>query len=283
MVFGMRMKAISAIASAAVLSAILTIGPSSLHAQARSPQARAPGCTVTGTPDADVLDGTDGADVICGLGGDDTITAGSGPDVILGGGGNDIINSGGGGDQIRGNSGDDSITGSAGDDNLYGGDGEDTCRQNEGVGQEKSCEWPNPLETCPVADGTVYDDFGDNRGDHTHEGNDITAKKGEPVLATFPGRTENLRASGAGLYVQLTAADGSFTYGMHLAKFKREGRVRTGDVIGFVGSSGNAGSINHLHFEWHPDGGKAVDPFPYLSKVCSSKSRAAVPGTDQVL
>ena len=283
MVFGMRIKAISALASAAVLSAMLTIGPSSLHAQTREPQPRGPGCTITGTPDAEVLQGTDEADVICGLGGDDTINSGSGPDVILGGGGNDDINAGGGGDQVRGNTGDDSVTGSTGDDNLYGGDGEDTCRQNDGVGIEKSCEWPNPLEICPVAKGTVYDDFGDSRGDHKHEGNDITAKKGEPVLATFPGKTENSRASGAGLYVQLTAADGSFTYGMHLSKFKRERKVRTGDVIGFVGSTGNAGSINHLHFEWHPDGRDAIDPFPYLSKVCESSSRAAVRGLDQVL
>lgn len=273
MVFGMRYKAIEAVASSAVLSAMILIGPLSLHAEARNPATRAPECTITGTPEADVLEGTDGADVICGLGGDDTINAGAGPDIILGGAGNDLINAGAGADTVSGNLGRDSILGRRGDDDLYGGSGEDTCRQNQGTGEKRSCEWPNPLELCPVAEGTVYDDFGDSRGDHTHQGNDITAKKGEPVLATFRGKTENLRASGAGLYVKLTAADGSFTYGMHLSKFKKERRVRTGDVIGFVGSSGNAGSVNHLHFEWHPEGGKAVDPFPYLNRVCSSTSR----------
>lgn len=273
MVFGMRPKAISAIASAAVLSAIFINGPVSLHAETRTPQTRGPDCTITGTPEAEVLEGTDKADVICGMGGADTITGGGGPDIIFGGGGDDVINAGAGSDTVRGNLGNDSLLGRQGDDYLYGGSGEDMCRQNQGVGKEKSCEWPNPLLTCPVATGTVYNDFGDSRGDHTHEGNDITAKKGEPVLATFRGKTENLRASGAGLYVKLTASDGSFTYGMHLSKFKKEGRVRTGDVIGFVGSSGNAGNINHLHFEWHPDGGSAVDPYPYLSRVCKSTSK----------
>ena len=57
---------------------MILIGPLSLHAEARNPATRAPECTITGTPEADVLEGTDGADVICGLGGDDTINAGAG-------------------------------------------------------------------------------------------------------------------------------------------------------------------------------------------------------------
>lgn len=231
-------------------------------------------CTVTGTADADTLEGTGGKDVICGLGGDDTINGMAGDDVIDGGGGNDTINGGDGDDTLLGNPDDDTIKGSGGNDTILGGLGSDTCRQNRGTGSVKTCEWPNPLLTCPVAHGTVYNDFGDPRDGHTHQGNDITAKKGEPVLATFPGRTSNARASGAGLYVTLTRLDGSFIYGMHLLKFAKEGRYKTGETIGYVGSSGNAGSINHLHFEWHPDGGEAVDPFPYLSKVCPDTSRS---------
>ena len=72
--------------------------------------------------------------------------------------------------------------------------------------------------------GTVYDDFGAPRAGHTHEGNDITAKKGAKVFATFPGTVENHNASGAGRYVQLTGRDG-FTYGMHLDEFARERKV----------------------------------------------------------
>jgi Ca2+-binding RTX toxin-like protein len=211
-------------------------------------------CTITGTSGDDDLKGTERSDVICGLGGDDTIDGGRGSDTIDGGGG------------------DDTIDGGRGDDTIIGGLGGDTCYQSGGEGSMSDCEWPNPLLICPVAHGTVYDDFGDPRGGHTHEADDITAKKGEPVLATFPGRTTNSRASGAGLYVTLTRADGSFVYGMHLSKFADEGRYGTGDVIGYVGSTGNAGSTNHLHFEWHPGGGVAVDPFPYLSAVCPDTS-----------
>jgi len=236
------------------LASLLATGP--LHvataAGSRSPTLK---CTISGTSGDDKLKGTDGPDYICGLGGADTIDGLGGDDTIDGGRGADTIDGG------------------SGDDTILGGLGSDTCDQGTGAGSMSECEWPNPLLICPVAHGTVYDDFGDPRGDHTHEANDITAKKGEPVLATFPGRTTNSKASGAGLYVTLTKADGSFVYGMHLSKFAKEGRYKTGDVIGYVGSTGNAGNLNHLHFEWHPGGGAAVDPFPYLSDVCPSTAK----------
>ena len=240
-------------------------------------------CTITGTEKDNTLTGTGKADVICGLGGDDTISGAAGNDVIRGGPGNDVIDGGNGDDKLYGGSGDDSLrggegsdilTGGEGDDLLSGGLGSDTCHQNPGTGNQTSCEWPSPILVCPVAHGTVYNDFGDDRGDHLHQGNDILAKRGEPVLATFPGDTTNARASGAGMYVKLTSADGSFTYGMHLSKSSKEGHYGTGDTIGYVGSTGNAGSTNHLHFEWHPGGRAAVDPFPYLSKVCPDTVKA---------
>jgi len=177
------------------------------------------------------------------------------------------------------------IYGGDGNDRLYDGQGRDKCRQVTGHGKRKSCgkdpdNKPKPdkdkdrskkgaLRVCPVRHGTVYDDFGDPRVGHKHQGNDITASKGQPVRASFPGTTQNLHASSAGSYVMLTGKHG-FTYGMHLSKFAPERQVSTGDVIGYVGSTGNAGSTNHLHFEWHPKGRGAVDPFPLLRKVCRS-------------
>jgi len=262
-------------ASAVLLAATSFLGTNPVRAEPAAARTSTDvECTKTGTTGDDTLEGTGARDVICGLGGDDTINGMAGSDVIDGGSGNDIINGGSGNDTLLGSPDDDMLKGAAGDDTIVGGLGSDTCHQNRGTGSLNTCEWPNPLLTCPVAHGTVYNDFGDPRDGHTHQGNDITAKKGEPVLATFPGQTSNARASGAGLYVTLTRADGSFTYGMHMSKFAKEGRYKTGEVIGYVGSSGNAGSINHLHFEWHPDGGSAIDPFPYLKKVCSDTARS---------
>ncbi len=78
-------------------------------------------CTITGTPEDDILMGTSDDDVICGLGGDDIIYARGGNDVIFGGGGNDLIAGGAGNDTIYGGSGNDRVAGGSGGDTLLGG------------------------------------------------------------------------------------------------------------------------------------------------------------------
>jgi len=89
-------------------------------------------CTITGTPDDDVIRGTDGNDVICGLGGDDTIYAGDGDDTVKGGAGNDTIYGGDGDDTLGGGSGDDRVDGGSGDDAAHGATGDDILVGGDG-------------------------------------------------------------------------------------------------------------------------------------------------------
>ena len=121
------------------------------------------------------------------------------------------------------------------------------------------------------------DDFGAARADTGwHHGNDIFAPLGAPVLAVTDG---SLFLVGwntiGGNRFWLRDLQGNEFYYAHLSAFTplaRDGaRVKAGDVIGFVGATGDAaGTPTHLHFEVHPaallgmgyDG--VIDPYPYL-------------------
>jgi murein DD-endopeptidase MepM/ murein hydrolase activator NlpD len=117
--------------------------------------------------------------------------------------------------------------------------------------------------------------FGAARGDHTHQGQDLIAPEGTPVLAPRGGivKAVQYQARGAGHYVVVDGAGEQRDYVfMHLRTGSipvREGqRVRTRQVIGEVGSTGRS-SGPHLHFEiwdgagWF-GGGDPVDPLPLL-------------------
>jgi hypothetical protein len=147
-----------------------------------------------------------------------------------------------------------------------------------------------PPETIvfPVLGPTTYtDDFGEPRPGGPHQGIDILAPKRALALAAEPGRVEFwTHSASAGCMLYLHGASGTTYYYIHLnndltrrndnrgkcvagtayAKGLKNGaKVGAGQVVGYVGDSGDANGIHpHLHFELHPNGGRAVDPYPWL-------------------
>ncbi len=124
--------------------------------------------------------------------------------------------------------------------------------------------------------------FGAARADTGfHEGNDLFTNFGTPVVAVADGTVENvgsLKISGNRLWVYADSGD-QFFYA-HLSAFSPEAvdhrHVRAGTVLGYVGNTGDAEPTPpHLHFEIHPDGGKAVDPQPFLERWLSRAGNAA--------
>jgi murein DD-endopeptidase MepM/ murein hydrolase activator NlpD len=127
----------------------------------------------------------------------------------------------------------------------------------------------------PHSFGTSADRFGAPRSGHTHQGQDILAKCGTPIVAARGGRVQYAGyQSAAGNYVVIDGRGTGFdmVY-MHMSEPSalQEGMsVRTGQPIGFVGETGDAVGC-HLHFEmWEPpgwyEGGSPIDPLPYLER-----------------
>jgi murein DD-endopeptidase MepM/ murein hydrolase activator NlpD len=141
------------------------------------------------------------------------------------------------------------------------------------------------LEVCPVDRPRRYiDDFGHARwggGFHRHQGIDIMAPRGTPIRAPFDGTTEKSTSWAGGLGVYLHGKRG-FVFNAHLDRFGKQGRVKVGDIIGYVGNSGNArGGSPHNHFEWHPGGGGAVSPFRLLNAVCRGRGTPVKAASDR--
>ena len=123
----------------------------------------------------------------------------------------------------------------------------------------------------PHSYGTAVNRFGADRGGRSHQGQDIMARAGLPVVSVTAGRVASVGSNGgAGNYAVVWGDDRRDYAYYHLqssAVVSRGQRVSAGTLLGRVGCTGSC-SGDHLHFEmWTPhwwDGGEAFDPLPYL-------------------
>jgi peptidoglycan LD-endopeptidase LytH len=128
--------------------------------------------------------------------------------------------------------------------------------------------------TCPIAAPNSFIDswgFPRDGGARRHEGTDVMAAMGGPVVAVIEGRiTYSGVGVTAGNWLELTGDDGNVYWYMHNQKnMVTSGRVRVGEQIATVGDTGNAaGGPPHVHFEYHPGGGGPVNPYPLLVRIC---------------
>jgi murein DD-endopeptidase MepM/ murein hydrolase activator NlpD len=133
----------------------------------------------------------------------------------------------------------------------------------------------------------LRDSFSEKRGGRMHEAVDIMAPRGTPVRAVDDGRIEKLFTSvPGGITIYQIDATNTFTYYYaHLDRYAKglaQGAlVKRGDVIGYVGSTGNAApNAPHLHFaifrlgttrQWWK--GEPIDPYPYLAVAADAVPR----------
>ena len=123
---------------------------------------------------------------------------------------------------------------------------------------------------CPVAGPHAFaDTWGAPRsGGRSHEGVDMMAARGVPLVAVESGYAQFKTTRLGGNSVWVNGNSGTRYFYAHLSAWEGSSRnVSRGEVIGYVGATGNT-TANHLHFEVHPGGGRAVNPYPYVRAVC---------------
>lgn len=134
---------------------------------------------------------------------------------------------------------------------------------------------PSGGGACPVAGAVSFSDtWGAPRsGGRSHKGVDMIAARGVPVVAIFSGSIYRFSTSSlGGNSIYFVSDVGDLYYYAHLdgyAGVPAGQQVAAGTVIGYVGSSGNAPDyLPHLHFEYHPGRGAAVNPYPLVRDLC---------------
>lgn len=128
--------------------------------------------------------------------------------------------------------------------------------------------------SCPVGlDNHFVDTWHAPRsGGRLHQGTDVFAPYGSPAYAVTAGVIDDWGNGGlGGITLWLRANNGDRYYYAHNSRnVARPGtRVRAGELVAYVGNTGNARTTPpHVHFEAHPGGGAAANPYPFLAAIC---------------
>jgi murein DD-endopeptidase MepM/ murein hydrolase activator NlpD len=134
---------------------------------------------------------------------------------------------------------------------------------------------PSSGGACPVAGAVSFSDsYGAPRsGGRAHRGVDMIAARGTPIVAIYSGTIRRMSTSAlGGITLWLRSGNGDQFYYAHLDSYgdiSTGQSVAEGQVLGYNGSTGNAPDwLPHLHFEWHPGGGSAVNPYQLVRSLC---------------
>jgi murein DD-endopeptidase MepM/ murein hydrolase activator NlpD len=124
---------------------------------------------------------------------------------------------------------------------------------------------------CPVAGPVSFtDSWGAPRSGHTHQGVDMMGSYGTPLVAVTSGSITYAAYDGSGgNMIFLSGDDGNAYWYMHNQEnLVSGGHVDAGQQIATLGDTGNAAGTPHLHFEYHPGNGAAVNPYPLAASLC---------------
>lgn len=142
------------------------------------------------------------------------------------------------------------------------------------------------LAVFPVQGKCYYGDswgFARSAG-RVHLGVDIIAPEGKLLYAAAAGTITKVYTDAPGSLsgngVRLTMADGTYFFYAHMVAvadgIEVGTKVKAGQIVGRVGNTGNSGTP-HLHFEVHPQGGAAVNPYPLVKAIDACSNETPLP------